>query len=307
MKENSPKISPYLVLTVGVLAVSTGSIFIRFAQSDAHSLVISLYRLGLALILLAPVALARRRQELQRLAPADWRLGLLAGVFLALHFATWITSLEYTSVTSSVVFVNTSPLWVALVSPFALHERLSRRAWVGVGVAFLGGLVVGLSDACSLGGGGVLCPSFDELLRGRAMWGNFLALLGAWALAGYLMVGRRLRPKVSLTGYIFVVYGIAALVMLGVVLAAHLPLTGFAPQTYVWLLLLALLPQLLGHSASNYALAFLPASFVAVALLGEPVGSTILAGIVLHEVPSLMKVAGAALTLVGIYLVSRAE
>jgi len=174
-------------LFIAILAVSTASIFIRFAQADAPSLVIAALRLTFATLLLAPLALARHRVELQGLKRADLILAMVSGLFLAIHFATWITSLEYTSVASSVVFVATGPLWVALLSPMLLNEKLGRAAIVGLIIALLGGTIIGLSDACVIQNG-LHCPELSHIMEGRAMWGNFLALTGAWAITGYLPI-----------------------------------------------------------------------------------------------------------------------
>jgi drug/metabolite transporter (DMT)-like permease len=308
--DNSPRrppVPPLLVIAVGILAVSTASIFIRFAQRDAPSLVVAAYRLSFAALLLTPLALGRRRAEWSRLGRADLAKGALSGVFLALHFASWITSLEFTSVTSSVVLVTTTPLWVGLASPLLLGERLGGGMRWGMALALLGGIVVGISDSCAWGAGGLDCPSLPNLLGGQAMWGNFLALFGAWMAAGYLLVGRQLRSKLSLVGYISLVYGIAAVILVGMALAAGFSLLGYPAQTFLWFLLLALLPQLVGHSSFNYALAYLPAAFVSVTLLGEPIGSTILAFFLLNEAPSALKMFGAILILIGIYLAAQAD
>jgi len=295
-----------IALLTAILAVSTASIFIRFAQKDAPSLVIAAYRLSFASLALAPLALARHRDELRRLTRSELRLGLLSGIFLALHFATWISSLEYTTVASSVVLVSTSPLWVALLAPVFLKEPLSRWVLVGMLLALAGGTIIGLSDACHWSTGFV-CPPLSEFVKGKASFGNFLALAGAWAVTGYLLIGRKLRARMSLIPYIFVVYGMAALVLIVVMLLAGESPVGYQPSTYVWLLLLALVPQLVGHSTYNWALRYLPVAFVAVITLGEPIGSTILAFMILQETPSLLQIAGGVLILAGIYISSKTK
>jgi drug/metabolite transporter (DMT)-like permease len=300
-----PPVSPILVLALGILAVSTASIFIRFAQQEAPSLVIAAWRLGLATLVLAPAAMFRRREEIAALKGHDLGLALLAGIFLAVHFAAWISSLAYTSVTSSVVLVSTAPLWVALLSPVLLKEPITRAVLLGMCLAMIGGMVVGISDSCTFGASGLICPPVSEFVHGKAFWGDLLALVGAWAVAGYLIIGRRIRGRVSLLSYIFVVYGMAALALVGAALAAGQPFFGYTPFTYLMFLCLAMIPQLLGHSTFNYALAYLSAAFVSVAALGEPVGSTILAYFLLGEMPGAMKLAGAALILAGIYIASR--
>ena len=306
MNEGRPRlILPFAILGA-ILAVSTASIFIRLAQQEAPSLVIAAFRLTFASLILAPIALTRHRAELRRLTRCELLLALLSGVFLALHFATWITSLEYTTVASSVVLVSTSPLWVALLSPLVLREPLTRPVLIGMILALIGGVVIALSDAC-VWQTRLTCPSLAEFVKGGAFFGNFLALAGAWMVAGYLLIGRRLRAKMSLVPYIFVVYSIAAVVLIIIMLAAGETPLGYPPMTYVWMLLLALVPQLIGHSTYNWALRYMPAALVAVTTLGEPIGSTILAYFLLREAPTWIKIGGAGMILVGIWLASKAE
>jgi drug/metabolite transporter (DMT)-like permease len=293
-----------IALTGAILAVSTASILIRFAQKDAASITIAALRLLFATLLLAPVALVRYRTEIRSLTLRAVVLAAGAGLFLAIHFATWITSLQYTTVASSVVLVSTGPVWVALVSPFLLRERLSRAAVIGLGLAILGGIVIAMDDVCTWSPA-IRCAGVDQLLQGPAMWGNFLALSGAWAVTGYLVLGRQLRPTVRLVPYILVAYGSAAIWLAAAMLAFGQNPLGMPPMAYVWILLLAILPQLVGHSTYNWALGFLPAALVAVATLGEPIGSTVLAYFILHEHPSLVVLGGGALILGGIYLAAR--
>jgi drug/metabolite transporter (DMT)-like permease len=281
-----------LVLLAGILAVSTASILIRYAQPAAASLTIAAGRLLFATLALAPLALTRHRAALARLTGRELRLAALAGLFLAAHFALWIASLERTTVASSVVLVTTTPLWVGLLAPLVLREPLTRRLALGIVLALAGGIIVGLGAA-----GGTRAVAGPA---GRVLLGDLMALSGAWMMAGYLMVGRRLRAGLTLVPYVFVVYGMAAVLLTGAMAATGRSLFGLAPLTYLWLALLALVPQLLGHSSFNWALRYLPASFVAIALLGEPVGSSALAFGLLHEVPTPLELGGAVLILAGI-------
>jgi drug/metabolite transporter (DMT)-like permease len=283
------------VLLLGVLAVSTGAVLVRGAQAGAPSLTIAAGRLALAALLVTPLALARHRATLARLTARQLGLALLAGAFLAGHFAFWITSLEHTSVVSSVVLVCSTPLWVGLLAPLVLRERLTRRVALGILLAFAGGIVVGLGDA---GGATAAAP------RGRALLGDSLALAGAWMMAGNLLVGRRLRAGLGLVPYVAVVYSAAAVILLVLMAAAGQDFLGLSPATCLWIALLALVPQLLGHSSFYWALRWLPASLVAVALLGEPVGSSLLAWALLREVPGPLTLAGAAVILAGIAVVA---
>lgn len=296
-----------IALIVATLAVSTASIFIRFAQADgAPSLVIAALRITFATLMIAPIALTRYWDEIKRFTRTEILLGVASGIFLALHFATWISSLEYTSVASSVVFVGTGPLWVALLSPMLLKEHISRSAVFGLVVAVIGGAIIGLADAC-VWDAGLVCPALGDILQGRAMWGNFLALAGAWAVTGYLIIGRKLRAGTSLVPYIFLVYGMAAIALIIIMFASGNTPLGYEPSTYGWIFLLAAIPQLIGHTTYNWTLKYLPATMVAVTVLGEPIGSATLAFFLLNETPSLMTILGGVLILIGIFLSSRSS
>ena len=292
---------------VGIFAASTASIFIRYAQDLGNSLVIAAYRLSIATLVLSPIALTKYRWELRKISLRNFLLGILSGVFLALHFAAWISSLEYTTVASSVVFVSTAPLWVVLVSIITLRESVSQEVVVGLMIAMLGSLVVGISDSCNISDLGITCPPLAEFIRGEAFLGDILALIGAVMAAGYLIIGRNLRAKTSLIPYIFIVYGIAALTLVTLAVGSGQPLTGYPGNFYVWVILLALIPQLLGHTTYNWALRYLSAAIVSITLLSEPIGSTVLAYFFLHEAPTILKLFGAILILVGIYVASRKQ
>jgi len=256
-----------IALILATLAVSTSSIFIRFAQMDgAPSLVIAALRLTFASLLIAPVALTRHLDEIKRFTQTEILLGVFSGMFLAAHFATWITSLEYTSVASSVVFVGTGPLWVALLAPMLLKEHISRTAVIGLTLAVIGGMVIALADACTWDQG-LICPALDDILRGRAMWGNFLALTGAWAVTGYLIIGRKLRAETSLVPYIFLVYGIAAIFLIIFMFVSGNSPFGYEAKTYGWIFLLAAIPQVIGHTTYNWTLKYLTATLVSVTVL----------------------------------------
>jgi len=274
----------YVVVLIGVVMVSFAAIFIRLA--DAPPLVIASYRLGLAALILAPAGLLRRWPELRGLDRNDLLWAVLSGVFLTLHFVFWIASLEYTTVASSVVFVATNPLFAGVAAHLLRQDRLSRVGFAGIVLAVLGGMIIGWGDIA---------------VGGPALWGDFLALLGAAMAAGYFMAGRRLRPKVSLLAYVSVVYSIGAVGALVVSSLTKQTMTGYSTGTYAMLVMLAIGPQVIGHSSLNWALRHLSASAVGVATLGEPVGSTILAYLVLEELPTLLKMGGAVLILAGIY------
>jgi drug/metabolite transporter (DMT)-like permease len=299
----SPAI-PYLIVPLGILAVSTASLFIRFAQEYTSSITIAAFRLGLAALILLPYTMIRHRQELKSLTPTDLKWALLAGLILAVHFASWITSLEYTSVASSVVLVTTTPLWVSLLAPIFLREKTPRIAFLGMGIALLGGVIIAGTDICVWEAGSIQCQLIPGSSAAESLLGDFLALIGAIAAASYLMIGRHLRKKVSLTPYVFLVFSAAAIFLVITMLILEGIPPRFPGQVYLWLVLLAVVPQLLGHSIFNWSLKYLPTGYVAVNLLGEPVGSIILAYLFLNEVPPAVKIIGAILILAGITLAS---
>ena len=285
-----PPFNPLLALAVGAMAISTGAIFARLA--DAPPLVIAAYRVGLATVLLAPFAFLRHRQALQRLTWPDLRLALLSGAFLAGHFATWISSLNYTSVANSVVLVNTNPIWVGLLTPLVTGDRVARATVVGIGVSVAGGLVIGAGDLA--GGGGALV-------------GDALALAGSLCAAAYILIGRNLRRRLSLVPYILLCYGSAAVFLWLAVLGLRLPVAGFSGGTWAAFWGMAIVAQLVGHTSFNWALRWFSAGAIAVALLGEPIGATILAYLIFGEGLTVSKVVGGGMILAAIWLASSAE
>jgi len=277
---------PYLGLFVGVVAVSFAAILIRLAHAPA--LVIAAYRLAIASFIVVPWAWWQSRgMTAVNLRRRDLFLGALSGVALALHFAFWISSLSYTSVASSVVLVTISPLIVGVVSHFFTDDKMSRDTLLGICVSMIGGIVIGYEGA---------------QLGSRMIFGDLLALLGSVAVAAYFLLGRNLRGRLPLLSYISIAYFSAAFVLLFLCLAMKQSLSGYSNETYLMLILLALGPQLLGHSYLNWALRYVSATFVTVAVLGEPVGATLLAYLILRERPTLAEIGGGALILLGIYI-----
>ena len=277
-----------IAIVTGIVAISTASVFIKLC--DAHPLVIASYRLGLASLILAPIALRHRRYG--KTLRGQWKLLFLTGLFLALHFTFWIASLRYTSVASSVVIVNINPVFVGLGSYIILKEKVTKLMILGILLAITGGMVIGFSD---------FTFSTDSAL------GDLLALGGALMASGYLMAGRRLRQEMDLFSFIFPVYTTASIAVVLIGLVVGVPFFGYSLRTYTLFLMLALIPQLIGHSTFNWALKFFSASTVAVLILGEPVGSTLLAYWILGETLSLWKAAGGICILAGIYVAFRAD
>jgi drug/metabolite transporter (DMT)-like permease len=282
-----------LSLAMGITAISFASIFIRFAQAEGvPTLSIAAWRLMVASAVLLPYAAATRREEIGDLTRQEWVLLCASGVFLGLHFATWIASLGYTSVASSVVLVSMGPLFVGLGSWAFLGERPG--AWMVAGIL--------------MAAAGSIAISWGDFGKGQnQLLGDLLALCGAVMVAGYLMIGRKVRARRTLATYIALVYGVAMLTMLAIVAVAGQPLLGFTPEAYFWLLVLGLVPQLIGHSTLNWALRHLTATYVSIVTLAEPLSAGLLAYIILGEAFSWSTAVGGVLILAGIYIASRAE
>lgn len=267
--------------------MSFAAIFIRWTAAAASTVVA--YRLAFASLLLLPLLLSQQSAP-RWPRPAERPAFVAAGVLLAVHFLPWTLSLAYTSVASSVLFVSLHPVFVALLGWMLFRETLDRRALGGIALAVLGSAVIG---------GG------DLQLSGRALLGDALALLGGLALAGYLLLGRRVRRDYSAVAYSLPVYAVGA-VTAGVV--------GAVTGGTLWpvrsadlglFLLLAAVCTLGGHTVYNYALRHLPVAVVAVSFLGEPVGAAALAWLLLHEPPTPAVVGGGAIILIGLYFAAR--
>ncbi len=283
-----PPVPPALVLALSVLAISWAGPLVRF--SEAPALAISFWRLAFSLVLIAGVLTLRGEWgELRRLTGRQWAIAALAGVFLAGHFATWIASLGLTSVAASVVLVSTAPVFVAIFSAAFLGEHATPRQWAGIAVAVLGAAWIGWGDAAA---------GPEPLL------GDLLALAGAVLVAGYYVIGRRLRASVDVWPYAGVVYGCAALTLLAVLPFAGVRLGGYAPADWWVFLGLAAGPMLVGHTGQNWALRYLPAYVVNLWLLAEPVGATLIAWLLpgIAEVPPPEALLGGVLILLGILL-----
>jgi drug/metabolite transporter (DMT)-like permease len=284
------RLPAYAVLGTGVLAVSWAAILVR--EADAPALVIASYRLGLAALPVGTLALWQQRRAPEAITRATiWPL-LLSAAFLAAHFGFWITSLQHTSVVTAVVLMDVQPLFVAIASPLLLHEPVDRRVWLALAIASIGTAVMAAED-------------IGEGLGTLA--GDLFALLGGAFAACYIIVGRWARPSTSWVRYVGVVYPVTALLLLATTLLAQEPLTGYSTKTYLMIALMALGPQLIGHGSINWALGYLPAVVVALAILVEPVGATALAAIILDETPTAPEIAGALLVLFGVYVGLRPE
>jgi len=284
---------PLILLLIGVLAVSSAAILIRLALPFASPLAISFYRMLFSSIIAFVIYRITRSGQKVSLSKIQILLLCLGGVFLALHFISWTWSLDMVSVSSSVIFVTTTPLWVGLLSPVIFKEKVPSKFYIGVGLAIIGGLLI------------ALLSNNETVANGTqsSILGLFLALVGAWMASGYFIIGKKLTGTVPTELYVTIVYSVATIV-LGVFMAIEqkATLTVYQPSVYVLFLLMAIIPQTLGHTSFNLALNSLSARIVSLTLLFEPVGSTILAIFLLKEIPSAVEIAGGIFILSGLVI-----
>ena len=280
-----PVFPPNLALIVSVIAVSTASILIR--MSTASPIAIAAYRLTLSTLMIAPFFI--RSGGLSRFMSSNLKDKMTlagVGVALAFHFASWITSLEYTTVASSVIFVHIDPIFVAVVSHFLLGDRLDRGTLLGMVIAFIGTVIIAWGDA---GMGDV------------TLYGDLLALIGGIMLGIYLLAGRKLRQELDLVSYVTPVYAFSALVLVLMGVVTGSPMGPYPNSEYVLFMAIALVPMIFGHTVYNWTLKYISAPVVSISLLGEPIGATILAALFLGENPSTYTLIGGVITLAGIY------
>lgn len=282
-----------VAIAVAIIAISTSAILVRY--SSAPSLVVALYRLLFTTLLLLPFAVTRHRDAYHRFTGWDWVTASTAGVMLAIHFASWFESLEWTSVAASVTIVQTQVVIVAAGAALLLSERVTYRIVIGLVIALCGIAVMSFGDAFTA-----------ATLSGTApLYGNALAVIAAVCIAAYVLAGRSLRQRIPLLPYVIVVYSVSVVVLLGLALIGGDPLVDYPAHEWLLFLGMAVGPGILGHTVLNWALAHVESSIVSVSLLAEPIGSTLLALILLGEVPTTVTIIGGVIVLIGVAVTSR--
>lgn len=282
---DNPRFPPYAGLALAVLSVSFAAPLFRLA--DAPALTASFWRLAVAVALLFFFI---DRSKWSHFTGQDWKWVLGSGIALGFHFGLWVTSLFYTTVAASVSLVTLQGVFVAIGGHFLLGDRLSRRAWIGVGIATIGASGIAALDAGE-----------QDM---RALLGDLLAFLGGLGSAAYMLIGRNLRQRHDTLTYAVPVYGVAALTLLPAMLLLGQPIAPGGGTNFVYFVLLAAVPMIGGHTLVNWCIKYIPASTAATWILLEPAGSTLLAWPLLGEVPHWLTVLGGALVLVGAYLVT---
>jgi drug/metabolite transporter (DMT)-like permease len=282
-----------LVMTFGIFAISSGSILIKFT-TDVPAIMIATYRLIFSTIILLFI-LKIKGIGIAKMNKKCWFLSALSGFFLSLHFITWITSLSYTSVASSVVLVTMNPIFVGILAFFFFKERLHIFLISGILLSVLGSIVLTLGDSGLEG---------LRITNEKALIGDILALTGALMASFYLLIGSKIREKIDLMSYITVVYGFSAIFLVVISLFLGLDFTGYKTSSYFYMLMLAVLPQLIGHTSFNWALKHLKSSMVAITTMGEPIGASVLAYFLLGESIKFTQFIGIALIFIAIILAS---
>ncbi len=286
-----------LILIGGVLAISTAAILIRLAiatagvQSTGFSLFVAASRLIFASLLLLPVW-----QQLGQPSPRSVQLAIAAGITLALHFATWITSLSLTSIAASTALVTTNPVWVALISWLCFRERLNKLGVLGISLALGGGITIALGD-----------PNPSNTAP-NPLLGNCLALIGAWCASGYLILGSQAQRRgLGISSYIAITYTTAALTLLPLPLLLGTGYTGYPLAVYGYIAIMALVSQVIGHTSLNWAVRQISPTIVALAVLFEPIAASLLGWLVFQEIPKSAVLLGASILLIGVALAVLAQ
>ncbi|WML47222.1 DMT family transporter [Neobacillus sp. PS3-34] len=283
MKE--PKINPYAALAVGVISVSASAIFVKLCS--APSGVIAFYRLFFSVLFMLPVFLTKYAPEIKLITKRDWMFSLVAGILLAFHFILWFESLNYTSVASSTVLVTLQPLFAFVGTYFFFKEKLSAKAILSGLIAVAGSVIISWGDF---------------KISGSALFGDALAIVACAFVTGYLLFGQTVRKRLSLVTYTFVVYFISSVTLFIYILAVQEPLFPYKTNEWVYFVLLALIPTLLGHTLFNWSLKWISASTISMAILFEPVGATILAYNLLNENILWSQIIGGSIVISGISL-----
>ncbi|QED49077.1 DMT family transporter [Cytobacillus dafuensis] len=279
------KINPYVALAIGVFSVSTSAILVKV--STAPSGVIAFYRLFFSVLIMLPIFLIKYVPELRLITKRDWLFSTIAGVFLAFHFILWFESLNYTSVASSTVLVTLQPLFAFIGTYFFFKEKFSWKAILSGIIAVFGSVIISWGDF---------------KISGSALFGDILALIACALVTAYLMFGQTVRKRLSLITYTFVVYSISTITLFIYVLIKQEPLLPYGTSDWVYFILLALIPTLLGHTIFNWSLKWLSTSTISMAILFEPVGAAVLAYYLLQESVVWTQLLGGGIIIIGVSL-----
>lgn len=282
---NKPPIHPYIPILIGVLSVSLSAIFVKLASADAG--VIAFYRMLFSVLIMLPWFLMKYRHEVKDLSKRDWIFSAIAGVFLAFHFILWFESLNYTSVASSTVLVTMQPLFAFLGTYVFFKEKITFNTFVAGGIAIIGSVLIGWGDF---------------KISGSALYGDLLALVACALVTGYLLFGQDVRKRLSLVTYTMVVYSISTITLFFYIIVKGESFGPYAAMDWFWFILLAIIPNLLGHNLFNWSLKWVSTNVISIAILFEPVGAAVLAIFIFNEYLTATQIIGGIVVITGIML-----
>lgn len=280
-----PVVHPFIPIIIGVFSVALSAIFVKMTSADSG--VTAFYRMLFSILIMSPVFFMKYTQEIKKLSKRDWAFTSIAGIFLAFHFILWFESLNYTSVASSTVLVTLQPLFAFAGTYFFFKEKLSIKTLVSGVIAVLGSVLIGYGDF---------------KISGSALYGDVLALIACALITGYLLFGQDVRQRLSLITYTFVVYSFSTIALFFYIIAKGESFGPYPASEWMWFLLLAIIPNLLGHTLFNWALKWVSTNAISIAILFEPVGAAILAYFILGELLSSSQIIGGTVVLCGIIL-----
>lgn len=281
---------PMLMIILGVAGISLSAIFVKY--STAPSAVTAAFRLSWTVLLMSPYVWGKRnvREELVGIERKELVLSIISGIFLAIHFVLWFESLKHTTVASSTTIVCTEVIWVALGFWLILKGTLSKKEIFAIAVTFLGSVVIAYSDRSSDAG---------------HLYGDFLALIAAVAVAGYTLIGQIVRKNVSTNVYTYVVYSACAAVLLVTCLIQGYGMFSYGKSAVIVGLLLSVFSTILGHSIFSWCLKYFSPAFVSASKLCEPVVAGVFAWMLFGEMPKVLQLLGGAMILGGVYYYSK--
>ncbi|PKR83841.1 DMT family transporter [Heyndrickxia camelliae] len=279
----TPKVNPYFALIVGVIAVSTSAILVKLSSADSG--VIAFYRLFFTVVMMLPFFLVKNVREVRAITLGDWVKSIIAGIFLAFHFILWFESLNLTSVASSTVLVTLQPLFAFIGAFLIFKESFSAKAILSGVIAVIGSFIISWGDFA---------------INGKALLGDFIALAACALVTGYLLIGQNIRKRLSLMTYTFIVYAISSIVLFLYILMKKEPFYHLHTQDWIYFILLAIFPTLLGHTIFNWCIKWISTATISMAILFEPIGAAILAYYIFNEKIVITQVIGGIIIIVSV-------
>lgn len=280
-----PKIHPYIPIFIGVISVSLSAIFVKLANAEAG--VIAFYRMLFSVLIMAPLFFWKYTNEVKQLRRRDWLFSSVAGIFLAFHFILWFESLNYTSVASSTVLVTLQPLFAFVGTYFFFKESITLKTILAGVIAIVGSILISWGDF---------------KLSGTAFYGDMLALIACALVTAYFLFGQDVRKRLSLVTYTMLVYAVSTITLFLYVLIKGESFGPYPTMDWIWFILLAIVPNLLGHTLFNWSIKYVSTNVVSIAILFEPIGAAILALFIFKEYLIATQIIGGLIVIVGILL-----